>query len=221
MNRVLRKLGGFGSTAFLLAMTLPGGAAVNDPLPAGGTATEIDATVETNLVLSGVGTPIPLSDRVKAHAQCQAESAVFNGSLDRWEFTNSFAFLQGTFNDPTIGTVVISKNPALPIHGLHVTTTDDAVFPVHSRVRLFLQISAMGMTLVNRDPIVLEADINAWPEVGSVYKATTGSIDFFLQDGEGDAVGTPVAQLYGTRVTIEDSKTVTSVSDEAQEEGPG
>lgn len=177
------------------------------------TVTEIDALIETNLLVVGSDSPIQLSTRSKAHAKCETQSPDLNVSLGQWEFTNSFEFLQASFTDTPVGTVVITKNPNLPIHGSHITVGDSAVFPVHSRIRLFLQVSALGLTLVNRDPIVLEADINDWPEVGSVYQATTGEIGFFLQDSAGNPTGSPVAQLYGTHVTIEDSTTLAPADD--------
>ncbi len=219
MDRVRQRLSLVFSLALLVSVALPSVAAVNDPLPAGGTVTEIDALIETNLVvLGGDAAPIQLVTHSKAHAQCETQLPV--DSSGTWEFTNSFDFLQGTFTGTSVGTVVIVKNPNLPIIGVHETTSSAAVFPVHSKIRLFLQVTAMGLTMVNSNPIVIEADIDEWPEIGSVYQATTGNIDFFLTDSSGKPTGSAVAQLYGTRVTIEESKPI-GPSEEGQEAGPG
>ncbi|MFY9821945.1 MAG: hypothetical protein WAM82_11215 [Thermoanaerobaculia bacterium] len=193
-----------------------GGTPVATPLPAGGTVTEIDAQVQTNLVVLSTGATIPLSVLSARHTRCVSQTPVVDASGHQ-EFTNSFQFLQATFNQTPIGPVVIMKNPKLPINGLHTAASAQAVFPVHSKVWLYLQVSAMGMTLVNRDPIVLEADINAWPQVGAVYQATTGNIDFFSQDVDGNPTGPAVAQLYGTQVTITAGQTVAPT----EEDQPG
>jgi hypothetical protein len=179
-----------------------------DPLPAGGTVTEIDATIETNLVLTSTGETFPLSVKSRPHAKCDVDNKTFDTKSGHWEMTNSFQTLQATFDGTPVGQVVISKNPKLPIIGVHTTTSDQPVFPLHSKVWLYLQIVAMGQTLVNRDPIILEADIDAWPQIGALYQATTGNIDFFSVDPDGDPTGSAVAQLFGTRVTVDAGSTV-------------
>lgn len=183
------------------------------PLPAGGTVTQIDGQIQTNLVLLSTGATIPLSVQSSPHAKCESQSATLNSSGHQ-EFTNSFQSLQATFPQTPIGPIVIVKNPNLPINGLHVASSSQAVFPVHSKIWLYLQVSAAGMTLVNRDPIILEADINAWPQVGAVYQATTGNIDFFATDVDGNPTGAAVAQLFGTHVTVTAGQTLTAVQDQ-------
>jgi hypothetical protein len=212
----------FATTFLLLAAPFPsvasgavssnssGTATTATPLPSGGTVTEIDALIETNLTFTATGETVPLSVHSVAHAKCASQPAVYDANSGHYEFTNSFSTLQASFNQTPMGPVVISKNPKLPINGVHTTFSDQPVFPVHSKIRLFLQISMNGQTLVNRDPIILEADINAWPQVGAMYQATTGNIDFYAQDADGNPTGSSVAQLFGTHVTIEAGRTLTA-----------
>jgi hypothetical protein len=178
------------------------------PLPAAGTVTQINAQIQTNLTILATGTTTPLSVLSVAHAKCETEAAVFNSSTGVWQFTNTFQVLQATFNSTPLGTVVITMNPNLPITGTHVTTSSQPTFPVNSTIQLYLQVSVLGQTLVNADPVVLQGSINAWPQVGATYQATSGTINLYAADPSGNPTGPAVAQIFGTQVSVVSGQTL-------------
>ena len=158
--------------------------------PTAGEVHAIDAEINTNLVLGGQ--VFPVNTYQKRHSVCDVVQASTTG------FNTNFMNLRADFDDSSLGSVTVALNPEYTSVGNAVSESDS--YPATSTVQLHLQIQVGDVTLVNHDPVVIQAEINQWPPIGSTYQAITGAVDLYHAGAGADSE--PVAQIYGSQITV-------------------
>lgn len=172
-----------------------------EPFPTVGNLSVIDALIHTNLEVLG-GDPTHLFTHQKQHASCTI-SSIKIGELGRWQFTNVFDSLQADFLDPDLGALWIRLNPNRVSGGTVVSESrTDPVFPAVSNIDLYLRVEALDLELVSRDPVKIQGLITSWPPIDQQYQAISGPVDFFVADDKGEPSGEPIAQIFGSMITV-------------------